>query len=203
LRLPSRCGRTLHRPRPEGATRIGAPRRSHKAAPPSPRRGSRVRCPRASERSATRGTGGLKAPLPHAMAQCLGGGYSTRQAGASGHVSRDRGDPTREPGRGVGDAVLCGHRGAPARDALLGRGRGSLGAWRAGASKRRVAAHPHGKKDSLTQWPRTPGSKPARQKTPWSGNESKAAPPRRKKKAKGAWGEAPRKGQVPSRQLSR
>ena len=41
------------------------------------------------------------------------------------------------------------HRGAPARDALLGRGRGSLGAQRAGASKRREAAHLPGKKKPL------------------------------------------------------
>jgi hypothetical protein len=79
------------------------------------------------------------------LAKDLGGGYSNRQAGASGHLSRDRGDPARGPGRGFGDAASCGHRGAPARNALLGRGRGSLGAQRAGASKRRGAAHPLGK----------------------------------------------------------
>jgi hypothetical protein len=54
--------------------------------------------------------------------RALGGGHSIRQAGASGHGSRDRGDPARGPRRGVGDAVSCGHRGAPERDALLGRG---------------------------------------------------------------------------------
>ena len=62
LCLPSRCGRTLLRPRPESAIRAGAPRRSHEAAPPSPQRGSRVRYPRAPERSATRGTGGFNPP---------------------------------------------------------------------------------------------------------------------------------------------
>jgi len=72
-------------------------------------------------------------------------GVSNRQAGASGHLSGGRGDPARGPGRGIGAAVCCGHRGAPARDALLGRGRGSLGAQRAGASKRRGAARPLGK----------------------------------------------------------
>jgi len=78
-------------------------------------------------------------------------GVSNRQAGASGHGSRDRGDPVRGPGRGFGDAVSCGHRGAPAWDALLGRGRGSLGAQRAGASKRRGDAHVPGKTRAVTQ----------------------------------------------------
>ena len=78
-------------------------------------------------------------------------GVSNRPAGASGHVSRDRGDPARGPGRGVGDAASCGHRGALAWDALLGRGRGSLGAQRAGASKRQEAAHPLGKRKPAQQ----------------------------------------------------
>jgi hypothetical protein len=63
-----------------------------------------------------------------------GGGNSIRQAGASGHASRDRGDPACGPGRGIGDAACCGHRGALAWDALSrrrrDRGRGSLGAQR-------------------------------------------------------------------------
>ncbi len=78
-------------------------------------------------------------------------GVSNRQAGASGHASLGRGDPACGPGRGVGDAVLCGHRGAPARAVLLGRGRGSLEAQRAGASKRRAAAHPLGKTKAVPQ----------------------------------------------------
>jgi len=40
-------------------------------------------------------------------------GVSNRQAVASGHVSRDRGNPARGPGRGVGDAASCEHRGVP------------------------------------------------------------------------------------------
>jgi len=40
-------------------------------------------------------------------------GVSNRPAGASGHVSRNRGDPARGPGRGFGDAASCGHRGVP------------------------------------------------------------------------------------------
>ena len=71
--------------------------------------------------------------------------------GWGGHgLRRPRGPQRAEPGWGIGDAVLCGHRGAPPRDALLGRGLRSLGATRAGASKRREAAHPPGK-ESLTQ----------------------------------------------------
>jgi hypothetical protein len=67
LRLPSRCGRTLLRLRPESAIRVVAPRRSHEAAPPSPQRGSRVRRPRAPERLATRGTGGFEPPSQSAL----------------------------------------------------------------------------------------------------------------------------------------
>jgi hypothetical protein len=74
LRLPSRCGRTLLRPRPESAIRIGAPRRSHTTAPPSPRHGSCVRDPRAPEELATRGTGGLNTLLPENLETDLLGG---------------------------------------------------------------------------------------------------------------------------------
>ena len=103
---------------------------------------------------------GSPPPVNEALA---GGGYSIRQAGVppGGHVSGDRGDPARGPGRGVGDPAKRGHRGAPARDALLGRGRRSLGAQRAGASKRRGAAHPPGK----TKPPRSGEKKPP--PSPW------------------------------------
>jgi len=125
-------------------------------------------------------------------------GVSNRPAGASGHASRGRGDPARGPGRGVGAAVCCGHRGAPARDALPGRGRGSLGAPRAGASKRRGAAHPLGKtepsRSEETNYGRAPAwqerasssdkarcrrTHPGRRMTPRSGNQNRSASPRR------------------------
>jgi hypothetical protein len=96
LRFPSRCGRTLLRPRPESAIRVVAPRRSQDAAPPSPQRGSRVRCPRAPERLATRGTGGGKAPLPK---------YSGKgRTGVSAGIARRRGQPHRV-GVGGGDST--------------------------------------------------------------------------------------------------
>jgi hypothetical protein len=41
--------------------------------------------------------------------------------------------------------------GSPARDVLLGRDQGSLEAQRAGASKRRAAAHLPGKTKAVTQ----------------------------------------------------
>ena len=146
-----------------GTSRGGAPRCSYEATPAIPHRGTPARCPHAPAQWLLSPAGRISPPpsrLPRTCRPprhrgCLalwvrptctsGGGHSIRQAGASGHASRGRGDPARGPGRGVGDAASCGHRGAPARDALLGRGRGSLGAQRAGASKRRAAAHPPGK----------------------------------------------------------
>ena len=59
-------------------------------------------------------------------------------------LRRPRGPQRAAPGWGVGDAVVCGHRGAPHRAALLGRGLRSRGALRAGASKRRAAPHSPG-----------------------------------------------------------
>ena len=85
----------------------------------------------------------------------VGGGYSIRPAGANGHPSGGCGDPARGSGWGIGDAVSCGHRGAPARDALPGRSRRSLGALRAGASQRQEAAHPRAKENSGTECQRT------------------------------------------------
>jgi len=113
LRLPSRCGPTLLCPRPEGAIRTGAPRRSRDAAPPSPQRGSRVRYPRASERFATRGTGRLKAPLP----KCGGMTRCDRLAGMATQVVSVRckpegGGEIRPAGAWSHHAEACGHRAA-------------------------------------------------------------------------------------------
>jgi hypothetical protein len=101
-------------------------------------RGGGHRHPPVRDVSEKRVTPWRSADLAGTPERTSGGGNPIRHAGASGHASLGRGDPARGPGRGVGDAVSCGHRGAPARDALLGRGRGSLGAERVGASKRRA-----------------------------------------------------------------
>ena len=77
-----------------------------------------------------------------------GGGQSIRPAGGAAMPPSAAGCQACGPGWGVGDASSCGHRGAPPRDALPGRGRRSLGARRAGASKRRVPPHPPGKRKS-------------------------------------------------------
>jgi len=88
-------------------------------------------------------------------------------------LRRPRGPQRADPGWGVGDAASCGHRGAPPRSALLGRGRRSLGAPRAGVSKRRAAAHPRGKKEASCSEKK--GRQPAGQKkslTQWNNEET-------------------------------
>ena len=76
----------------------------------------------------------------------VGGGYSIRPTGARPFLRRLRG-----PGARIGAGVsvtrsFADTEGSPAPNALSGRCRRSLGASRAGASKRRAAAHPPGKK---------------------------------------------------------
>jgi hypothetical protein len=121
LRLPSRCGRTLLRPRPEGAIRIGAPRRSHRAAPPSPQRGSRVRSPRAPERSATHGTGGLNPPpkvhraFSRAASLRVGGIQFARRVPAA-MSPEAAGYRAGVPRWGVAGVVSYEQRGAPPWD---------------------------------------------------------------------------------------
>ena len=102
-------------------------------------------------------------------------GVSNRQAGASGDASLDRGDPACGPRRGIGDAASCGHRGAPARDALLGRGRGSLGAPRVPPAAGRASDEeprtrlakedPWGNKETSRSERERPGCEPAWQNT--------------------------------------
>jgi len=175
-----------------GTSRGGAPRCSPETAPAIPHCGAPARCPHAPASWLHPPAGWSSPPSPRCRLKRSRGpateppdpgfnvssrrvGVSNRQAGASGHASLDRGDPACGPRRGVGDAASCGHRGAPARDALLGRGRGSLGAPRAGASKRRGAAHPLGKR------------KPAGQRTASRSDKEKASrAPAWQKKTRGA-----------------
>ena len=140
LCAPAHRACRLLRPRPEGAIRAGAPRRSQGAAPPSPQHGSRVRCPRAPERSATRGTGAWEAPLPNRAHFFRGGERESARRVGRPSLRRPRGPQRADPGWGIGDAVVCGHRGAPSRDALLGRGRRSLGAPRVPPAAGRASA---------------------------------------------------------------
>jgi len=175
LCAPAHRACRLLRPRPEGAIRAGAPRRSQGAAPPSPQHGSRVRCPRAPERSATRGTGAWEAPLPNRAHFFRGGERESARRVGRPSLRRPRGPQRADPGRGVGDAAFCGHRGAPPRDALLGRGRRSLGAPRAGASQRRAVAHPPGKtkasRSGTHKMAAAPGPR-GRRKPPRSGKQN-------------------------------
>jgi len=71
-------------PRPDRAIRAGAPRGPHEAAAATPRRGSPVRNPRAQERMATRGTGGMDDPTSPRLeallqAERLGDGEEVQQ----------------------------------------------------------------------------------------------------------------------------
>jgi hypothetical protein len=149
LRLPSRGGRTLLRPRPESAIRVGAPRHSHGPAPPSPQRGSRVRCPRAPERFATHGTGGLNAPRSRCGAahraedsaerndSCwnLARGWVvvTRPAGDRSHGAEACGDRSARPAGGDAGPDRASHaregnsEGPHAGLCLLGRTRRRVG----------------------------------------------------------------------------
>jgi hypothetical protein len=87
-------------------------------------------------------------PASEVRAEPLGGWAFNPPGGWVGHpLRRPRGPQRAGPGWSVGDAALCGHRGAPPRAALLGRGLQSLGAKRAGVSKRRAAPYPPGKKN--------------------------------------------------------
>jgi hypothetical protein len=112
LCAPAHCARTLLHPRPEGAIRVGAPRRSRDAAPPSPQRGSRVRYPRASEGFATRGTGDSN---PHPLARsteatakvtlCHNLSRVSLESGEGGGQIRPAGDMSHSAG-------ACGTRAA-------------------------------------------------------------------------------------------
>jgi hypothetical protein len=106
-----------------GAIRTGAPRRSQAAAPPSPQHGSRVRYPRAAERSSTRGTGPLNTPHPETLIrpirQDLGdgeGGGENRPAGRLSHLACACGYRAGVSRWGVVGAVSCEQRGALLRD---------------------------------------------------------------------------------------
>jgi hypothetical protein len=97
-------------------------------------------------RIASRGTGGLKAPLPHCRAQWLGGVINP-PGGCQRPCLRRLRVTERASRGGVSLAWLHTNSEGPHRGtSLLGRSRRSLGAPRAGASKRRVATHPPGNK---------------------------------------------------------
>jgi hypothetical protein len=93
---------------------------------------------------------GMRTSCPTTSRACgprAGVGVSSARRVRRPSLRRPRGPQRTEPGWGVGDAVVCGHRGAPPRAALLGRGRRSLGAMRSRLrreSKRREAAYPLG-----------------------------------------------------------
>ena len=71
---------------------------------------------------------------------------------AQGAIAPERAGTERASRGGVSLAWLHTNSEGPHRGAsLLGRSRRSLAAQRAGASKRRAAAHPSGNKKSLTQ----------------------------------------------------
>ena len=121
----------------------------------------------------------IESPPPKQPSSPFGWGERSARRVGRQSLRRPRGPQRADPGRGVGDAVVCGHRGAPPRDALLGRGRRSLGARRAGASKHRAAAHPPGKtKDSRSEIEENHRARPAGQeKSHAVKNEIRAAHP--------------------------
>ena len=97
---------------------------------------------RTTPHAATRGTGGLKVPSQRPLFSR--GGRNPPGGCQRPSLRRPRGPRRADPGRGVGDVVLLRTPRAPPRAALLGRGRRSLGAPRAGANNRREAARPRG-----------------------------------------------------------
>ncbi len=118
---------------------------------------SRRRLPTAARASGARGLrrdrpsaapANGKPAHPKSLPILIGCGERSARRVGRPSLRRPRGPQRAEPGWGVGDEAFCGHRGAPPRDALLGRGLRSLGAPRAGASQRREAAHPPGKKNA-------------------------------------------------------
>jgi hypothetical protein len=164
---------TRLRVRPDGAARRGAPRRRHETAAPSPHADPRVGDPARSGDMAPVARGADSPPPSRSPRSCMnsfarpGGwfkGLGSRRSGR-GWVRGERSAPrVKQPSlRGLrvpsGRLVVgCRWRGfmrtarGPHREAsLLGRSRRSLGALRAGASKRQVAAQPEGHINSFTQ----------------------------------------------------